>query len=251
MKKEEQSLILDFLNKADCLYTGKVLSECEKIQLIDNEDIKSLSVEPTVTEKQTGITLSDIASKISICNRCQLAKTRRNTVPGEGVPNPLVLVIGEAPGEDEDKQGRPFVGKAGKLLDKMLASIQLSRNCNCFIANIIKCRPPENRDPLPEEISACSNYLEMQIHVLKPAAILAVGRIALQSLLNTSIGISKIHGQLLQYNNIPFMATYHPSALLRNEALKRPAWEDLKLFRNKLLEISPDYQIKFSTSINH
>ena len=103
-----------------------------------------------------------------------------------------------------------------------------------------------NRDPLPEEVSACANYLEMQIHVLKPAAILAVGRIALHALLNTTTGISKIHGQFFQYNNIPFMATYHPSALLRNETLKRPAWEDLKLFRNKLLEISPDYQNSFT-----
>ena len=245
MKKEEQALIIDFLNKADCLYTGKILSECEPLKLCDNMSVSVPAKHEDIIKPQ-GITLADIAAKISKCNRCQLEKTRHNTVPGEGVHNPLVLVIGEGPGADEDAQGRPFVGKAGQLLDKMLASIQLSRNCNCFIANIIKCRPPMNRDPLPEEVSACANYLEMQIHVLKPAAILAVGRIALHSLLNTTTGISKIHGQFFQYNNIPFMATYHPSALLRNEALKRPAWEDLKQFRNKLLEISPDYQKDFT-----
>lgn len=241
MKNEEQVLIIDMLNKAECLYTGKSIQECET-----DYTFPVLSEKPATPAESHGITLAEIAAKINKCSRCQLAKTRHNTVPGEGVQKPLVLVIGEGPGGDEDAQGRPFVGKAGKLLDKMLASIQLSRNCNCFIANIIKCRPPMNRDPLPEEVSACANYLEMQIHVLKPAAILAVGRIALHALLNTTTGISKIHGQFFQYNNIPFMATYHPSALLRNETLKRPAWEDLKLFRNKLLEISPDYQNSFT-----
>lgn len=186
--------------------------------------------------------LDSIAKKISACQNCILAKTRKNVVPGEGVPNPAVLVIGEGPGADEDAQGRPFVGKAGQLLDKMLAAINLDRGKNCFIANIVKCRPPMNRDPSPEECAACSAFLQAQIHVLKPKMILAVGRIALQKLLDTSIGITKMHGKILDYNGIPFMATFHPSALLRDESYKRPAWEDLKIFRAKLLELCPNYE---------
>lgn len=197
-------------------------------------DVSSLQNEPA--------TLDSIANKISACQNCILAKTRKNVVPGEGVPNPAVLVIGEGPGADEDAQGRPFVGKAGQLLDKMLAAINLNRTKNCFIANIVKCRPPMNRDPSPEECAACSSFLQAQIHVLKPKMILAVGRIALQKLLDTSIGITKMHGKILDYNGIPFMATFHPSALLRDESYKRPAWEDLKIFRAKLLELCPNYE---------
>ncbi|MCM1321138.1 MAG: uracil-DNA glycosylase [Bacteroides sp.] len=181
-----------------------------------------------------GITIAQIAEKISHCTRCQLSRTRKNTVPGTGVLQPLVLVVGEGPGADEDASGEPFVGKAGKLLDKMLAAIRLDRHTNCFIANIVKCRPPGNRDPLPEEADACRSYIEAQIHVLKPKMILAVGRVAAQNLLRTTEPIGKLRGRLLDYGSIPFMATYHPSALLRNEALKRPAWEDLKQFKRCL-----------------
>lgn len=188
-----------------------------------------------------GATIDSIARKIAECSRCPLSKTRKNVVPGEGVANPLVLVVGEGPGADEDEQGRPFVGKAGQLLDKMLAAIGLSRQKNCFIANIVKCRPPMNRDPQPQESQACRSFLDAQIHVLKPKMILAMGRVALQNLLDTSIGINKMRGQFVDFKGVPFMATYHPSALLRDESLKRPAWEDLKAFKQKLLEICPDY----------
>ncbi len=186
-------------------------------------------------------TIDSIAQKIRACSRCPLCQTRKNVVPGEGVPNPLVLVVGEGPGADEDEQGRPFVGRAGQLLDKMLFAINLSRDKNCFIANIVKCRPPMNRDPAPEESQACRSFLDAQIHVLKPKMILAMGRVALQNLLDTSIGINRMRGQFVDFKGIPFMATYHPSALLRDESLKRPAWEDLKAFKGRLLEICPDY----------
>ncbi len=194
------------------------------------------------TAHNSGATLESIAKKISACQNCVLAKTRKNVVPGEGVANPAVLVIGEGPGADEDAQGRPFVGKAGQLLDKMLAAIHLHREKNCFIANIVKCRPPMNRDPSPDECAACSAFLQAQIHVLQPKMILALGRVALQKLLDTSIGITKMHGKIVDYKGIPFMATFHPSALLRDETYKRPAWEDLKIFRAKLLEICPNYE---------
>lgn len=181
-----------------------------------------------------GLTIADINSKIARCTRCQLARTRNNVVPGTGVEHPLVMVIGEGPGYDEDMQGLPFVGKAGMLLDKMLAAIQLSRNENCYIANIVKCRPPQNRDPQPEEQNACFSFLENQIHILKPKMILCMGRIAGQKLLNTQAPVGQLRGNFYEYNGIPLMITYHPSALLRNEALKRPAWEDLKKFKQKL-----------------
>ncbi len=190
----------------------------------------------------TGTTeLSLLAEKIAECTRCSLCKTRTKAVPGEGVQNPAVLVIGEGPGADEDASGRPFVGKAGQLLDKMLAAIQLNRTKNCFIANIVKCRPPNNRDPMPEEAEACSSFLQAQITLLKPAMILCVGRIAAQNLLKTETGINRLRGSFYEYNGIPVLCTYHPSALLRNVDLKRPAWEDLKMFKAKLETLIPGY----------
>ena len=182
-------------------------------------------------------TLEEIAAKIARCTRCTLARTRNNVVPGMGVENPDVLVIGEGPGYDEDKQGLPFVGKAGILLDKMLAAIGLDRKSNCYIANIVKCRPPQNRDPFPQEQDACFSFLEAQINILKPKMILCMGKISSNKMLNQKAPIGTLRGQIFEYNNIPLMVTYHPSALLRNEQLKRPAWDDLKMFKAKLDEI--------------
>jgi DNA polymerase len=182
--------------------------------------------------------LEKIASDVRSCTGCQLCDTRTNAVPGEGYSQPLVMVIGEAPGADEDASGRPFVGRAGQLLDKMLVSIGLSRENNCFIANVIKCRPPANRDPQPQETAACGSFLKRQIRLLKPRFILCAGRIAAQTLLNTPESIGKLRGKFIDFQiddkTIPFIATYHPSALLRNEDYKRPAWEDLKLLRSAL-----------------
>jgi len=186
--------------------------------------------------------LEKIAAEVKACNNCSLGGLRTNAAPGEGVTQPLVLVIGEGPGAEEDAQGRPFAGKAGQLLDKMLSSIELSRNTNCFIANVIKCRPPGNRDPYPEETSACAHFLERQIIQLKPKFILIAGRIAAQTLLKTTEPIGRLRGRFKELTiadmTIPLIITYHPAALLRNEDLKRPAWEDLKLLRIKIEEIS-------------
>lgn len=189
--------------------------------------------------------IQNIAKKISECQNCILSKTRTNTVPGEGVQNPLVMVIGEGPGEEEDLSGRPFVGKAGQLLDKMLAAINLDRRLNCYIANIVKCRPPRNRTPMIDESQACKGFLQAQIHVLKPKYILAMGRTAVQNLLETSEGINALRGKWLSCNGIPLMATYHPSALLHDVSLKAPAWQDLKLFRKKLIDEYPKYDEEF------
>jgi DNA polymerase len=189
-------------------------------------------------------TLEQIAAEVRGCTACPLHRTRTNAVPGEGAGRPLVMVIGEGPGADEDASGRPFVGRAGRLLDDMLASrgqIGLYRDKNCFIANVVKCRPPENRDPLPEETAACAPFLARQIALLKPRLILAVGRVASQALLHTEDGIGKLRGRFHDYGGVPLLPTYHPSALLRNEELKRPAWEDLKKLRARLEELVPGF----------
>lgn len=201
----------------------------------------------TSAEKTHGITLAEISEKIANCKKCGLCSGRTNVVPGQGVENPSVLVIGEGPGEEEDKQGLPFVGPAGQLLDKMLASIMLDRHVNCYIANTVKCRPPYNRDPKPEEAAACRSYLDAQINVLKPKMILLVGKVALRNIMSLEgeISLRRYRGRIYSYNGIPLIVTYHPSALLRNTDYKRPAWEDLKFFKSKLLEIDPHYADNF------
>lgn len=271
MKKEEKELIYNLLKTSDSYFYGYARAKYCKNPLFTDDsfpsddnptDSKETTVQSSIdttlfkdnphkesqsenrpenqSQNQTsqhGLTISELNSKILRCTRCQLARTRNNVVPGQGVEHPLVMVIGEGPGYDEDMQGLPFVGKAGKLLDKMLAAIQLDRNTNCYIANIVKCRPPQNRDPEPEEQAACISFLEAQIHLLKPKMILCMGRISGQKLLDTQTPVGQLRGQFHDYHGIPVLVTYHPSALLRNEDLKRPAWEDLKMFRKKLDEL--------------
>jgi uracil-DNA glycosylase family 4 len=139
-----------------------------------------------------------------------------------------VLVVGEGPGAEEDASGRPFVGPAGQLLDRMLKAIDLDRGTNCFIANVVKCRPPGNRDPALEESAACLPYLRAQIAALRPKAILAVGRVAAEALTGLAAGVGELRRRSLSYEGIPLAVTYHPSAVLRNSSLRRPVWEDLK-----------------------
>jgi DNA polymerase len=179
-----------------------------------------------------------LEDEVLACQACPLAPTRKNAVFGQGVGDPIVLVVGEGPGAEEDAQGLPFVGASGKLLDKMLSAIGLSRDKNCYIANIVKCRPPANREPAPDERAACLPYLRRQIEYLRPQAILCAGRTAAQALLGTTDGINRLRGKRHRYSwnglEIPVMATFHPSALLRDESLKRPAWEDLKALKSLL-----------------
>lgn len=247
MKKEDKETLYNLLKTSSAYingYTTQAFSS--NVEFSDDEEAAStsqeLSPQSSISEQQdsssqSGLTLDSLTAKILRCTRCGLARTRNNVVPGMGVEHPDVLVIGEGPGYDEDMQGKPFVGKAGMLLDKMLNAIRLDRNTNCYIANVVKCRPPENRNPFPDEQSACFSFLEAQIHLLKPKMILCMGKISIEKLMNQSISINSQHGVFFDYNGIPVMATYHPSALLRNEELKRPAWEDLKLFRKKLDEL--------------
>jgi DNA polymerase len=180
--------------------------------------------------------LSEVAQRAAACTACALSSGRKHVVFGQGVATPMVLVIGEGPGAEEDNQGLPFVGPSGKLLDRMLASIGLSREENCYIANIVKCRPPENREPAPDERLACMPWLEEQIRLLSPRVILCAGRTAAQAMLSTTEGINKLRGRVHHRGGVPLVATFHPSALLRDESLKRPAWEDLKVLRELLAD---------------
>ena len=179
-------------------------------------------------------TMDVIAREVAACTACPLHRERRRTVAGEGAVDPLVMVIGEGPGAEEDRSGKPFVGKAGQYLDRWLAAIDLDRRSNCFIGNIVKCRPPGNRDPLPEEAAACLPFLKRQIEILQPRTILTLGRIATQILCGRSEGIGKLRGRELDYLGIPVVATYHPSAVLRNTDLRSAVWEDLKRLRGLL-----------------
>ena len=181
----------------------------------------------------TVTTLDAIAEMVRACSACGLAKLARNAVPGEGNPNADFVLVGEAPGQNEDESGRPFVGPAGQLLTKILAAINLARE-DVYICNVIKHRPPNNRNPLPEEVNACSPFLRRQIELLRPKVIVALGTFAAQTLLETKTPIGKLRGQLHQYYGVPLVATYHPAALLRNPAWKRPTWEDVQLARRIL-----------------
>ncbi|HEY4129770.1 MAG TPA: uracil-DNA glycosylase family protein [Gemmatimonadaceae bacterium] len=173
-------------------------------------------------------TLEKVASHISSCTRCTLYSTATNHVPGEGNPNADFMCVGEAPGATEDETGRPFVGAAGQLLTKILAAINLKRE-DVYICNVLKHRPPGNRNPRPEEVIACSPYLIRQIELIKPKVILALGTFAAQTLLDTKLSIGKLRGQVHRYYGVPLVVTYHPAALLRNPGWKRPTWEDVQL----------------------
>lgn len=164
------------------------------------------------------------------CPRCRLAETRRTVVFGEGVATARVMVVGEAPGAEEDRAGRPFVGKAGQLLDTLLASVGFERE-SVYICNVIKCRPPGNRNPEPEEVEACSPYLLRQIELIAPTVILALGAFAAQTLLGSETKISKLRGAVHDFRGIPLVPTYHPAALLRNGSWIRPVWDDLQRLR--------------------
>ena len=177
--------------------------------------------------------IEDIAATVAKCRRCPLYSTAKNPVPGSGNPDADFMVVGEAPGANEDEQGVPFVGQAGQLLTKILEAIQLRRD-DVFIANVLKHRPPGNRNPLPDEVAACSPYLVRQIELVRPKVILALGTFAAQTLLETKITIGKLRGQIHRYHGVPLVVTYHPAALLRNPAWKRPTWEDVQLARRIL-----------------
>ncbi len=182
------------------------------------------------SQNKSDVSLDAFYQSIKTCEKCALAKTRTHFVFGTGNPNAAFMLIGEAPGRDEDLQGEPFVGKAGQLLDKILAAIEFKRS-EVYIANILKCRPPQNRDPLPEEVALCMPYLLRQIDMIQPKIILALGRIAAHHLLRTSTSLTRLRGSVHDFEGISVMVTFHPAALLRNPHWKKPVWEDVQMLR--------------------
>ena len=181
--------------------------------------------------------LEQVRKNCSCCEKCSLCKTRTNIVFSGGVPNRKMMLIGEAPGYYEDMQGEPFVGKAGQLLDRIFASVGLDRKRDVYICNTLKCRPPENRDPLPEEKAACREYLDAQIQILKPRIILLCGRVAVNSMLETTQGITKIRGKWFEGPNFSkMMPIFHPSYLLRNDSREKGSrkwlmWQDIQAIK--------------------
>jgi len=178
--------------------------------------------------------LEEVKKRCESCEKCSLCKTRTNVVFSDGVPNSKLMLIGEAPGFYEDQKGLPFVGKAGQLLDKIFESVGLSRQKDVYICNTIKCRPPDNRDPLPAEKEACKEYLEAQIEILKPKIILICGKVALNSMLKTDTGITKVRGKWFEGpNGAKMMPIFHPSYLLRNDSREKGSpkwlmWQDIQ-----------------------
>lgn len=178
-------------------------------------------------------TLEQLAAEVKSCTRCPLHRTRTNDVFGEGNPAARLLCIGEGPGETEDRLGRPFVGRAGELLDKLLAAIDLPR-ADVYIANIVKSRPPQNRKPLPDEVAACIPFLYRQIAIIRPKVILALGGTSAESLLGVKQSLTALRGKVHRFDGIPLVVTYHPAALLRNPNWKKPTWDDVRIARQLL-----------------
>jgi len=201
-----------------------------------------LESRPSLEKSVAALAIDDFANSQSLeqlersienCRRCPLWETRTRFVFGEGSPHAEILFVGEAPGREEDIQGRPFVGRAGKMLDKMLVDLGLSRG-EVYIANILKSRPPENRDPLPDEVEACEPYLHAQIKLIRPKVICALGRIAAQTLLKTKMGLGEMRGRWFDYQGAKFMVTYHPAAILRTMSYLEPTMADLRKLLKEL-----------------
>lgn len=180
----------------------------------------------------------DLKAACTACTRCELCKTRTNVVVGIGNPKAEVMFIGEGPGENEDLKGEPFVGRAGQLLDKMLAAVDLDRNKNIYIANMVKCRPPKNRDPKPEEQDMCIDWLRNQVKLIRPKVIVCLGRISSARLIKADIKITREHGTFFEKNGVLMMPMLHPAALLRDPRKKPEAFEDFLKLRDKLEELS-------------
>jgi DNA polymerase len=195
--------------------------------------LRGMGIDSYVTDRMSGLTLPILQKTVKGCYKCPLAETRKNIVFGEGSSNAKLVFIGEAPGEEEDIQGRPFVGKAGKLLDQLIEHIDLKRE-SVYICNVLKCRPPNNRDPDKKEIAACKNYLFSQLDLIKPKIICTLGRHAYNTLFDVDERITKVRGIAKDYRGMILLPTYHPSFLLRNQDKIKEAWEDMERLKQLL-----------------
>ena len=198
---------------------------------------EAASPSPSRALEIVALNWDQLAPHIAACTACGLCRTRRHTVPGVGLPTAGWMWVGEAPGAEEDALGEPFVGQAGRLLDNMLKAIGLSRDKDCYIANVLKCRPPNNRNPEPGEVERCFPYLERQLALLQPRLIVALGRFAAWTLLNTDATIASLRGRVHTYRGVPLIVTYPPSYLLRNLPDKARAWEDLLFARRTFADL--------------
>jgi len=189
------------------------------------------------------ISWEQLYDEIGACSKCRLCQTRNNVVPGEGDIRSDIMIIGEGPGRDEDMQGRPFVGRSGELLTRMIEAIGLKRS-EVYICNIVKCRPPQNRNPEPDEAQACMNYLRAQFALVRPKIIVLLGKVACRYTLNEEISVMREHGRWYERKGVYFMPTFHPSALLRDPAKKRDAWDDFQKIRDKLSAIRAENAAK-------
>ncbi len=230
-KIQQLHALWDILDDAQTLLCGKRQREagnptpdfsvCAADDCIDQCDDSPAEI--------SAMNMNQLVEAIEKCKSCGLCDTRNHPVPGKGVMKPKVMIIGEAPGAQEDATGEPFVGRSGDYLDTWLNAIGLSRETDIFLGNIMKCRPPKNRDPSSDEQKACIPYLLRQLELIKPKMILCLGRVASQILLETTTGIGRLRGQTFTYQGIPLMVTYHPSAVLRYpDKYRRPVWEDLQ-----------------------
>ncbi len=227
----------DILRELELLPVWKLRERPAPVEKFEpNEKIDALQAAPVLPPRASIESMDWQALKAFVkdCQACGLAKTRTQTVFGVGDENADWLFVGEAPGAEEDKHGKPFVGRAGKLLDNMLAAIELKRGENVYIANVLKCRPPENRDPHGEEVTQCDPYLKRQVELIKPKLIIALGKFAAQTLLNSDATVTSMRGKLHDYCGVPVIVTYHPAYLLRNLADKAKAWEDLCLAKSTM-----------------
>jgi len=215
-------------------YADNDLISQQKASSVVSEDVQSACSKSLFSDTLISgyDSLEELYEAVCGCKRCQLGSLRKNFVFGEGNPDADIMFIGEAPGADEDAQGIPFVGRAGRFLTQMIEAIKLHRK-DIFIANILKCRPPGNRDPRPEEIEMCEPILIRQVEIIKPQFICALGRISGQTLLRTNATLGSLRGRVHNYHGVKLIVTYHPAALLRNYKWKRPAWEDLKYLRRE------------------
>lgn len=223
------SELADLFNQAEKFFRSQQ-------QIYGDEIFVEMPVETLAMAKgdQKRKLLLDLFYEVKNCQKCDLAKNRGKLVFGGGNAESEIMLIGEAPGYHEDQQGRPFVGEAGQLLDKILAAINLKRE-DIFITNILKCRPPNNRDPEPEEQNACKPILEQQLKIMRPRFILILGRIAAHALLKTEQSVTELRGKIYNIFGAHAIVTYHPAALLRNAKLKRDTWEDVQLFQKCIL----------------
>ncbi len=217
---------LTYCDQAEEIITSQEVAPSPQIDFSSLVD--SILPLPLDKDAPEGATMKNLQHMVGECTRCRLAETRNHTVFGEGVLPARLLIIGESPGFDEDASGRAYIGRAGQYLDTWLAPVGLSRKTNVYLANIIKCRPPENRNPHVDEITSCLPFVKRQIQLVKPELILLIGGVASKALLDTQEGVGKLRGRFHRYEGVPVLVTYHPAGVLRNEELKRPVWEDIK-----------------------